>query len=352
MLNKGTEDEANSVVGSYRYVSPEGVSIEVTYTAGVDGFRAYGAHLPVSPPAGASLPKSLAYKKVPPSAFARPPQLRTLDDSEPSAAVSTGAPPDASAAAYQSTSDVPASYRPTSEGPAAYQPTPEAPAAYQPAPELAGSGQAQSQGPFVVASQTAAVEVDEVGRVAAAAAVTAAQGQAQRVLYASGSGGDGGSGSTEKPLPQEPVRVVPLPDEPVRIQHLQDSFVRPEYYQQGPSAAVPVVSKRVRPAEKFEPARPSTVPVLQAQSVVVPPRPKVVPALQRVAYQAQQSQQLYGAGPAVPGARAVDRQQQPGSYRQFSVEPQQLWYVPPYQQQGRYPQTGPVKRTLEQRKYD
>lgn len=363
MLNKGTEDEANSVVGSYRYVSPEGVPIEVTYTAGVDGFRAYGAHLPVSPPAGPSLPKSLAYKNAAPSAFARPSQLRTLDDSEPSAAVSTGTPPDASAAPYQSTSDVPASYQPTPEAPVpyqptpevpvAYRPTPEVPAAYQPTPEPASSNQVQSQGSFVAASQTATPEIDEVGRVAAtandAAAVTAVQGQAQQVLYVGGSAG--GSGSTEKPLLQEPVRVVPLPDEPVR-QRLQDSFVRPEYYQQGLSAAVPAVPKQVRPTEKFEPVQPSTVPVLQAQSVVVPARPKVVPALQRVAYQPQQPQQLYGAGPAVPAAQAVDRQQQPGSYRQFSIEPQQMWYVPPYQQQGRYLQTGPVKRTLEQSKYN
>lgn len=361
MMNKGTEDEANSVVGSYRYVSPEGVPIEVTYTAGVEGFRAYGAHLPVSPPVATNIPKSLAYKNVAPGAFARPPQLRTLDDTESSAVVSTGTSSVASGMAYQTTPEAPvyqptseeSEYRPTSEGSVTYQSTPEVPTLYhQPTPEEVSSNQVQSQGSFVAASQTAAAEIDEAGRMVATAdnaGTAVVNDQTQQVLYVGGSGGE--LESTEKPLLQEPVRVMPSPDEPVRPQ-LQESFVRPEYYQQDLSAVVPAVPQQVRPVEKFEPI----VPVLQKQTAIVPPRPKVVPVLQRVVYQQQsqpqpQPQQLFGAGPAVP-AQALNRQQYPGSYHQFSIEPQQMWYVPPYQQQGRYLQSGPVKRTLEPRKFN
>ncbi|TNX48153.1 chitin-binding domain-containing protein, partial [Enterococcus faecium] len=35
--------------GSYSYVDPSGQRRTVTYTAGKDGFRASGAHLPVAP---------------------------------------------------------------------------------------------------------------------------------------------------------------------------------------------------------------------------------------------------------------------------------------------------------------
>ncbi|VVC44943.1 Hypothetical protein CINCED_3A001033 [Cinara cedri] len=346
MLNKGTEDEANSVVGSYRYVSPEGVPIEVTYTAGVDGFRAYGAHLPVSPPAATNLPKSLSYKNVAPSAFAQSSQLRALDETDSSVAVSTGTSQAASVAEYQTTPEVPAVvYWPTPEAPAPHKFTSEEPATnqptskpsvvYQPTPEAANSNQVQ----FAATGQMAVAGVDEIDGVASA---VAAQGQTQQVLYVGGS--DGGLESTEKPLLQDPVRV----EQP---QQLQDSFVRPEYYQGDLSAAVPAVQPQALPVEKIESALP---PVLQAQSAVVPARPKVAPVLQRVMYQPQPQpqlpqQKLFGAGPA----QAVDRQQPYSqTYRQFSIEPQQMWYVSPYQQQGRHLQTGPVKRTLEPLKYN
>ncbi|XP_050549176.1 uncharacterized protein LOC126910561 [Daktulosphaira vitifoliae] len=78
ILNKGTKNQANSVVGSYRYTSPDGTPVEVTYTAGVDGFRAYGTHLP-TPSASAALDKSLSLKGNAPSALFSRTQLRSID---------------------------------------------------------------------------------------------------------------------------------------------------------------------------------------------------------------------------------------------------------------------------------
>ncbi|XP_050423876.1 uncharacterized protein LOC126835376 [Adelges cooleyi] len=82
VLNKGAENQANSVVGSYRYISPEGTPIEVTYTAGVDGFRAYGAHLPVAPTAP-TLVKNLSFRQNPASAPFSRPQFRSVDTGTP-----------------------------------------------------------------------------------------------------------------------------------------------------------------------------------------------------------------------------------------------------------------------------
>lgn len=49
LLNPGTENEENSVQGSYSYPGEDGTPISVTYVAGKDGFQAQGAHLPQAP---------------------------------------------------------------------------------------------------------------------------------------------------------------------------------------------------------------------------------------------------------------------------------------------------------------
>ncbi|EDW02343.1 endocuticle structural protein SgAbd-6 [Drosophila grimshawi] len=41
--NAGTEDEAMEVQGSYRYINENGETVEVSYTAGVDGFVPKGS---------------------------------------------------------------------------------------------------------------------------------------------------------------------------------------------------------------------------------------------------------------------------------------------------------------------
>lgn len=46
LTNAGTEDEALEVTGSYRYIDAEGNTVEVTYTAGKNGFVPIGTIIP------------------------------------------------------------------------------------------------------------------------------------------------------------------------------------------------------------------------------------------------------------------------------------------------------------------
>lgn len=45
IVNKGTENEALEVHGSYSYIGDDGQEYIVEYTAGVDGFQPTGEHL-------------------------------------------------------------------------------------------------------------------------------------------------------------------------------------------------------------------------------------------------------------------------------------------------------------------
>ncbi|XP_015114983.1 cuticle protein CP14.6 [Diachasma alloeum] len=53
--------EANSVQGSYAYPDENGNLIQVTYTAGENGFQPEGAHLPVAPAVPEAILKALEW---------------------------------------------------------------------------------------------------------------------------------------------------------------------------------------------------------------------------------------------------------------------------------------------------
>lgn len=60
-LQSNAENENPSLVqqGSYTYISPEGETIAVQYTADQFGFRATGDHIPTPPPVSAEIQKGL-----------------------------------------------------------------------------------------------------------------------------------------------------------------------------------------------------------------------------------------------------------------------------------------------------
>lgn len=61
LKNAGTEDEENSVQGSYSYPGEDGTPITVTYVAGKDGFVAQGAHIPQAPAIPEAILKALEW---------------------------------------------------------------------------------------------------------------------------------------------------------------------------------------------------------------------------------------------------------------------------------------------------
>lgn len=282
MLNKGTETEANSVTGSYRYVSPEGVPIEVTYTAGVDGFRAYGTHLPVAPAAASNVPKSLAYKNVVPTAFARPPQFRSIAESR---AVDAGV-----SQSGESPVQVPG-----------------------PAPEALGTAADTTH--VVLSSHT--------------------------------------EPSTDKPaeIVKPPAAVVNddaprfSPPSPSSLSHYPNNFVRsgPDPSQQQAVARdLSPVSPGPLPAEPFDPSK-AVAHLIQAAQQTGPlsSRPRdqlpVIHGLYSPPRQRQhdtRNQYHYDPRPQVqqPFPAYNPQPSAAGLVRQFSVEPQQMRYLP----QGRY----------------
>lgn len=59
MKNAGSENEIESVKGSYSYTDPDGNVITVEYTADENGFVPKGDHLPTPPPIPDEILKSL-----------------------------------------------------------------------------------------------------------------------------------------------------------------------------------------------------------------------------------------------------------------------------------------------------
>nr|CAD7463146.1 unnamed protein product [Timema tahoe] len=62
----GEGAEAQTVQGSYSYTGPDGITINLAYTADENGFQAQGDHLPKSPPIPEEILKSLEYNAAHP----------------------------------------------------------------------------------------------------------------------------------------------------------------------------------------------------------------------------------------------------------------------------------------------
>nr|CAD7594962.1 unnamed protein product [Timema genevievae] len=62
----GEGAEAQTVQGSYSYTGPDGITINLAYTADENGFQAQGDHLPRSPPIPEEILKSLEYNAAHP----------------------------------------------------------------------------------------------------------------------------------------------------------------------------------------------------------------------------------------------------------------------------------------------
>lgn len=60
-IDQSEPEPSQKVAGQYEYTSPEGQVIHLIYTAGKDGFRPSGSHLPVVPEIPILIRKSLEY---------------------------------------------------------------------------------------------------------------------------------------------------------------------------------------------------------------------------------------------------------------------------------------------------
>lgn len=54
-------DVGPSVFGFYKYISPEGTPVHITYVAGPDGFLPQGDVIPTAPPVPAAILKAIEY---------------------------------------------------------------------------------------------------------------------------------------------------------------------------------------------------------------------------------------------------------------------------------------------------
>jgi len=59
LRGRGSDNEIQTVQGSYQYYSPEGQLIRVVYIADENGFQPSGEHLPTPPPIPPAIQKSL-----------------------------------------------------------------------------------------------------------------------------------------------------------------------------------------------------------------------------------------------------------------------------------------------------
>ncbi|XP_075977701.1 larval cuticle protein LCP-17-like [Anticarsia gemmatalis] len=59
--NANSDYPTLEVSGNYKYTSPEGVPVELSYTADENGYQPVGAHLPVAHPIPEAIARSLAY---------------------------------------------------------------------------------------------------------------------------------------------------------------------------------------------------------------------------------------------------------------------------------------------------
>lgn len=320
VLNKGTKNQANSVIGSYKYVSPEGIPVELTYTAGVDGFKAYGTHLPVVPAAASNVPKNLALKNVVTSAFARPAQLRTADAIPQSTRAAADVVPSGQLDVGQSrTTEVPEPRLQVTDA----------------APEvILLSGDKQEERPAPASN-----ELEQQSPVQQNSFVSSPE------LYYY-------QHQLQQQQPAAPVTQTPPSPSPPQQQDQPSAVVFPQ--QNAPAPQRPLLPT----LKQFEPLKPAVATVIrtmpqtlgQAQVLSNGQRPE----WQRTVVPAGYHQLRYANARPNPYPAFAQHQQRPGPVRQFSVEPQQMWYVQSqgWPQQGQYFQSpSPVLRSMQPPKY-
>ncbi|CAG9858869.1 unnamed protein product [Phyllotreta striolata] len=61
LKNPGTENEAQVVQGSSKYIDPNGNLVELSYIADENGFQPVGAHLPTPPPIPEAIQRALEF---------------------------------------------------------------------------------------------------------------------------------------------------------------------------------------------------------------------------------------------------------------------------------------------------